>query len=192
MGDRQALGAALDEFVEEGDHRATGTHHVAIPHHGEDGWVAAGHIIGGHKELVGAEFGGAIEIDRVGGLVGGEGDDLLHAIVQGCLDYVFGAAHIGLDALHGVVFGGRHLLERGGMDHIIDTMHGHIQPLGIPNIADEVTHAWLIERLLHFELLEFVPRIDDDLLWVISSQYGGDKLLAEGAGTPGDENGLVI
>ncbi|MNH12929.1 hypothetical protein D3C79_724830 [compost metagenome] len=63
---------------------------------------------------------------------------------------------VGLDALHGVVFGGGHLLEGCRMHHIIDPAHRHGQPIGIPNIPDEVAHARRIVFLLHFKLFELI------------------------------------
>lgn len=192
MGDGQAAGAFLDQSVEEGHHRAAGSHHVAVAHYGEDGRVPARHIIGGHEQLVGAELGGTIEVDRVGGLVGGEGDHLLDPIVEGRLDDIFRPIDIGLDALHGVVLGGRHLLEGGGMNHEVHAVHGHVEPLGIAHIADEVAHAGVVEALLHLELLEFITGIDDQTARRVQGEDRLDEFLAKGAGTPGDQDRFSV
>ena len=154
--------------------------------------MLARHIIGGHEQLVGAELGGAIEVDRVGGLVGGEGYHLLDPVVERRLDYVFGAPDVGLDALHGVVLGGRHLLEGGGMNHEVHAVHGHVEPLGIAHIADEVAHAGMVEALLHLELLEFITGIDDQTARRVQGEDSLDELLAKGAGTPGDQDRFSV
>lgn len=192
MGNGQAAGPFLDQAIEEGHHGAARPHHVAVAHHGEDGRVLARHIIGGHEQLVGAELGGAIEVDRVGGLVGGEGDHLLDPVVEGRLDDVFGAPDVGLDALHGVVFGGRHLLEGGGMNHEVHAVHGHVEALGIPYVTDEIAHAGVIETLLHLELLEFITGVDDQPAWRVEGEDSLDELLAKGAGSPGDQDRFAV
>ena len=57
------------------------------------------------------------------GLVGRQRDDLLDVGRQRRLDDVLGAVDVGLDALHRIVFGRRHLLQRRGMDHEVDAVH---------------------------------------------------------------------
>ena len=66
------------------------------------------------------ELGGAVEVDRVGGLVGRQRDDLLDVVRERGVDDVLGAEDVGLDAFDRVVFGRRHLLQRRGVNHEID------------------------------------------------------------------------
>ena len=192
MGNGQAAGPFLDQAIKEGHHRAPGADHVAITYHGENGGVFARHIIGGDEQLVGAEFGGAIQVDRIGRLVGGEGDHLLDPVVESRLDDVFRTMDVGLDALHGVVFGGRHLLEGGGMHHEVHAVHGHVQALGIPYVTDEIAHAGVIETLLHLELLEFITGVDDQSARRVEGEDSLDELLAKGAGSPGDQDRFAV
>ena len=80
VGDRQ-VGRALRRcsLLEERHHRAARADHVAVAHHGEARAVPAGDVVGGDEQLVGGQLGGAVEIDRVGRLVGRQRDDLLDA-----------------------------------------------------------------------------------------------------------------
>lgn len=110
MSDGEGGGALIDPFLEEGHHRTARPHHVAVAHHRKTGWILAGDVVGCDEQLVRGQLGGAIQVDGVGGLVGGEGDHLLDLIEQGGLNDVLGPVDIGLDALHGVIFGGWHLL----------------------------------------------------------------------------------
>ncbi len=73
------------------------------------------------------------------------------------------AVHVGLDALHRVVFGGGHLLQRGGVDDDSRTPACAAQPLGVAHVADEVAQATgSVKLLLHLVLLQLVARVDDE------------------------------
>ena len=106
------------------------------------------------------------------------------------------AQHIGFDALKGVVFSGRHLLESGGMHDGVDAFEGAFDAVLIADIAKKIAHGGVPavrEFLGHFELFEFVPGKDHQPLnRGIPLQYGADKLLAEGAGAAGDEDGGIV
>ncbi|MBP2316550.1 hypothetical protein J2852_005918 [Azospirillum soli] len=75
------------------------------------------------------------------------------------------AVDVGVNAFHRVVFGSRHMLQRGGVDAKIDAAHGQFQPLAVADIADEVTQRrcpfWR-HGLLHLILLELVAGEHDD------------------------------
>src|SRR6185437_3058356 len=103
IGDRQAVGTFGRKLVEERDNRATAANHIAIAHHGELGTVGAGQIVGGDEDLVGSKLGGAVEIDRIGGLVGRQRDHLLNIAAQRGVDDVLGPKDIGANALEGVI-----------------------------------------------------------------------------------------
>ena len=111
-----------DQLAEERHDRAARADHVAVAHDGEAGPVAARDVVGGDEQLVGDELGRAVEVDRVGRLVGGERDHLLDVVRQRRVDDVLRAMDVGLDALQRVVFGRRHLLERRGVDHEVDAV----------------------------------------------------------------------
>jgi len=116
--------------------------------------------------------------------------------VENRFDEILRAQHIGFDALKGVVFSGRHLLESGGMDDGVDAFEGAFNAVLIADIAKKIAHGGVPagrEFLGHFELFEFVPGKDHQPLnRGIPLQDGADKLLAEGAGTAGDEDGGIV
>ena len=93
----------------------------------------------GDKQLVRTQLGGAVEVDRVDGLVGRQRDDFFDLLVDARIDDVLRADHVGLDAFDWIVFGGRNLLERGGMHDDIDARKRAVQTLAITDVADEVT-----------------------------------------------------
>src|SRR5450631_2681719 len=99
---------------------------------------------------------------------------------------VFSAMDICLDAFHGIVFGRRHLLERGGVDDEINAVHCLDKPISVANVAEKKSHATLWKVLLHFELFELIAGINDELARFIALQNRFDVLLAEGPGTAGN------
>lgn len=187
MSDRQGGGALIDPFLEEGHDRAARAHHVAVAHHRKTGWILAGDVVGGDEQFVGGQLGGAIQVDGVGSLVGGEGDHLLDLIEQGGLDDVLGPVDIGLDALHGVVFGSRHLLEGRRVHHIVNPAHRHGEPVGIPHVTDEIAHAGGVEDLLHLELFQLVAGVDDQPFRLVAFQHCLDQHLAKRASAAGNQ-----
>ena len=78
--------------------------------------LRAGIGIGLHEHFLRAQLGGAVEIDRVDGLVGAEREDAAHALVDGGVDDVLAADDVGLDGFERVVLAGRNLLQGGGVD----------------------------------------------------------------------------
>lgn len=57
------------------------------------------------------------------------------------------------------------------MHYVIDAAHRLTQALGVTHVADEITHARCIERLLHFVLLELVAENTTTRLgWYCSSK----------------------
>ena len=143
---RQAVGPPGDEPPEHGDHTATRPDDVAIAHHREPGAVAAAQMIGGDEYLVRGQLAGAIEIDRIRGLVGRQGNHPFDAAMDGGLHDVFGAINVGVDALEGVVFGDRYLFQRRGMHHVIDVAHRHGQSIAVAHVTDEIADGWEFVR----------------------------------------------
>jgi hypothetical protein len=124
---------------------------------------------------------------------------LFHVVGQAGPDHVLGAQHVGVDALRGIVLGGRHLLQSGGMNDDVDTAQGQGQALAITDVAQEEAHladGLLVELLaqldLHVALLQFVAGVDDDLSRVIATQHGLDEPPAERAGAAGDQDHLAV
>ena len=159
VGDGQAVGAVGDQLLEERHDAAARAEHIAIAHHREAGAVGAGQVVGGDENLVRGQLGGAVEVDRVGGLVGRQRHDALDAAPQAGADHIFCAEHIGADAFEGIVFGGGDLLHGGGMDHEVHAVQRQFQPVPVAHVADEIADEGIFfvrEFLLHLELLEFV------------------------------------
>ena len=76
------------------------------------------------------------------------------------------ADDVGLDRLDRVVFAGRHLLQRGGVDDDIDAVKGALEPIAIAHVADEVAHRRVPpigKHLPHLVLLQLVAAEDDQL-----------------------------
>ncbi|MPM65653.1 hypothetical protein SDC9_112550 [bioreactor metagenome] len=142
------------------------------------------------EELVGGQLGGAVQVDRRGGLVGGERDDLLHAGVDRGLDDVLRPEHVGLDELVRVVLGGVDLLVRGGVDDMVDAVHRAVEPGQVADVAEEPAQPTVVvEQLTALVLLQLVAGVDDDALRVHVVQQSGDERLAERAGATGDQDG---
>ena len=192
VGDRQVRAALGDQLVEEGHDRAARTCHIAVAHDGKARAAGADHVVGSDKQLVRGQLGGAVQVDRIGGLVGGQGNDAVDVVLDGTPDHVLGAMDVGLDALHRVVLGRRHLLEGCGVDHDVHAVHGLRQAFLVAHVTDEVAHAGRVEFLRHLVLLELVAREDHDARRLVALQQGFDVLLAEGTGAPGDQNGFLV
>ncbi|MEJ0044183.1 MAG: hypothetical protein WDM81_19090 [Rhizomicrobium sp.] len=172
-----------------------GAEDVAVAHDGELGPIRPGKVVRGDEDLVGSKFGGAVEIDGIGRLVGGQRDHLLHIAPQRRVDDVLGTEHIGADALEGIVFGRRDLLERRGVYDIIDVAQRHIEPVAVADVADEIADKGILthrELKLHVGLLELVAGKDDDPPRLVAGDDRLHEMLAEGPRAAGDENGLVV
>ena len=180
----------------ERHHRAARADYVAVAHHRKAQVARALHVVGRHEELIGAQLGGAVEVDGRGGLVGAQRHHVLHAAVEGGVDHVFGPENIGFDALHRVVFGGGHLLEGGGVNHNVDALAGAVQALAVAHIADEIADGRVLaglKLLAHLVLLQLIAREHHQPLYLRKSfENGADELLAERAGAARNEDGFVV
>ena len=165
---------ACGELAEQRDHRTAAAHDVAVAHDGEAGGVVRGVVVAGDEELVGRQLGGAVEVDRAGRLVGRQRDDLLHARVDGRLDDVLAAEHVGLHELEGVVLRRVDLLERGGVHDVVDAVHRAQQPALVADVADEPAQARIVvEQLADLVLLQLVAREDHEPLGVRGARARG-------------------
>ena len=115
-----------DELTKERNHAAPGANHIAVADHRKLGSTGAGQVVSGDENLVGREFGRTVKIDRVGRLVGRQGDDALDPLAQGRLDDVFGPMNVGHDTFERIVLGQRHMFHRRRVHYIIDIPHGQL------------------------------------------------------------------
>ena len=134
----------LAPLQEERNYGAAAAHDITISYHGKADVAVASDIVGGSEQLVGAEFGRAIQADRRGGLVGRQGDNPLHSSVKTGLDDVLRTQNIGPDRLKRIIFGRRHLLECGGVDDDIDALHRPAQSVPVAHVPNEIAHRRVV------------------------------------------------
>ena len=114
--------------------------------------------------------------------------------VQRRVDDVLGAVDVGLDGLRRVIFAGRHLLQRGGMDYIVHAVEGPQKPVPVANVPDKESQLRSVfpELVLHDELLEFIPGVDDDFLRIIMGQDIFGESFAEASCPTCNQNGFIV
>lgn len=186
--DRQLLRSPGDEAPEIGDDGTSRTDDIAVADDGKTGTAGTDEVVAGDEDLVGAELGGPVEVDGVGGLVRREGDHPLHVVFQGGGDDVGRAVDVGLDTFHRIVLRGGNLLERRGVDDEIDALHGQRKPRSVADIAEKIAHHRRRKLLLHLKLLQLIPGIDDEPPGLVTIEHGAYEGLSEGAGASCDED----
>ncbi len=78
------------------------------------------------------------------------------------------------------------------MHHVIDAIQRAVQAILIAHITDKEANALVtLEPLGHVPLFHFVAGENNDLLRVVFGQCHRHERIAEGAGTAGNEDGLV-
>ena len=148
-------GVAFADLVDpQGNDAAAAAHDVAVA--GATDLGVAGEAALGHDNLLFDGLGDAHGVDGIGGLVGGETDDALHARVDGGIEGVVGADDVGLDGLHREELAAWHLLEGRGVEHVIDPLHGVLQRAAVAHIANVELD---LPRHLRHPRLEVVPHI---------------------------------
>ena len=68
---------------------------------------------------------------------------------DGRVDHVLRAGDVGGDVLRRVVLGGVHLLEGGGVHHVVHPVHGPGEPVPVPDVADEPAQPGVAAELAH-------------------------------------------
>ena len=122
---------------EKRDDTAAAAHDVAIARAadgcaaalGRNACVCIDHML--HHGL-----GCAHGVDGIGGLVRGQAYHAPHARVNGRMQDVVRADDIGLDSLHGEKLTGRHLLQRRGMENVVNAVYRVAHRLCVAHIAD--------------------------------------------------------
>lgn len=195
VGDRQRLPFS-DAVDEQRDDAAARAHDVAVAGAADGGASCAVAGVGVDDGLHHG-LGLAHGVDGVGGLVGGQTHDAVDALVDGCVQDVVRADDVGSHGLHGEELAGGHLLEGGGVEDVVDPVHGVAHALGVADVADEEADLGgelgrpLLQAVAHVVLLLLVTREDADL-----GQVGVHEVLehgvAERAGAARDHEGLVF
>ena len=194
VGDRQRL-ALPDAVDEQRDDRAARAHDVAVAGAADGG--AAGAVAGvGVDDGLHHGLGLAHGVDGVCGLVGGQAHDAVDALLDRGVEHVVRADDVGAHGLHGEELAGGNLLEGGGMEDVVNAVHGVAHRLGVADVADEEADLGgelgrlLLQAVTHVVLLLLVAREDADL-----GQVGVHEVLehgvAERAGASRDHQGLA-
>src|SRR6266545_299019 len=176
---------------EERDHAAAAADHIAVAHHGEGGASRVTVHVPLHEELLRAELGGAVEIEGATGLVGTHADYPLDPLVDGGVDHVLGAEHVGLDGLERVVLAGGDLLQRRRVEHDVHAVHGAQEPLAVAHVADEEAQRRIAEARHHLRLLQLVAAEDAQPPRPVPGEHDLHELVAEGSGAARDEDGRL-
>ena len=194
IGDRKRLTLA-DAVDEQRDDGTTGTHHVAIAR-AADGRATGAVARVGVDDRLHHGLRLAHGVDGVGRLVGGQAHDLLHALGYGGVQHVVGADDVGAHGLHGEELAGGHLLQRRGVEDVVNAAHGIAHGLGVAHVADEEAHlggelgAALLQAVAHVVLLLLVSGEDADLLKVRVHEVL-EHGVAEAARAARDHEGLT-
>ena len=175
LGDGDGV-AGFDLVDPQGDDGATGAHDVAVA--GAADFGLAGHPGLGNGYFFLDGLGHAHGVDGIGGLVGGEANDGLHAEFNGGGEHIVGADDVGPHGLHGEELTGGHLLQGGGVENIVHPGHGPPNGLQVPDIANvkldfvrHLRHPGLI-LVAHIVLLLLIPGEDADL-----ADVGGEEAI---------------
>jgi hypothetical protein len=179
-------------LAEHRHHAAAAADDVAVAHGREARRAAAGVRHRLREQLLGAQLGRAVEVDRVDGLVGAERERERDVVVDRRRDHVLGADHVRLNRLERVVLTRRHLLERGGVDDHVDAAGGEPHAVAVAYVTEQQPHAVVLERALELRLLELVTAEDPDRLDVVAVEHGARERGAERAGRAGDEQCFAV
>ena len=190
VGDRQTT-RRLDLLLEHRHDGSAGTDHVAVSHTGEAGLGLCGVRVALHEDLLGAQLRCAVEVGRVHRLVGRECDDSRHLGVDGGIDHVLRAEHVGAHRFERVVLARGHLLHRGSVHDDVAALRGACHTRTVTDVADEVPNLAVAELGPNLGLLQFVSGVDphDGVGPLVDDS--ADERIAETAGATGEENRLA-
>jgi hypothetical protein len=176
---------------EERYHRPARRHDVAVAGRAKHGFILALHAGLGHHELFHHGLGNAHCIDGVNRLVSAEHHHTLDTVGDRGGHHVLCAEHVGPYRFHGIKLAGRDLLERRGMEHEIDALHGAVHAVVIAYVADVKLQLVVTHGDAHFFLLFFVAAEDADFPDVRGKKPLQDRV-PERAGASGDHQDFVF
>ena len=162
------------------DHASAASDHVAVSRTTKARISRPRVCICLHEHLLCAQFGCAIKIDRVHGLVGTQRQYPFHALVDRGVDHIAAAHDVGLDRFERVVLTRRNLFQRCRMNNHRHACQGAIESIGISDITDEIPQTRMVETgSLHFVLLQLVAAEDHESFRLKVSQHDFNEFLAE-------------
>jgi len=174
-------------FHPQGDHAAATGHHVAVARAADGGLCAFAQLAPfGYGHLLHQGFRHAHGVDGIGGFVGGEHHHVAHFVLDGGEQHVVGAFDVGANGFDGEELARRHLLERGGREHVVHALHGDVHALFVAHVADVILHLWVLQLVAHVVLFLLVAREDAYFLYVAveeTAQHG----IAEAARAAGNQ-----
>ena len=160
--------AGLDLVDEERDDAATAGHDVAIAGAADGGLrlLAEGASLG-DGDLLHEGLGHTHRVDRVGGLVRGEDDDILHPVRNRALNDIVRADDIGIDGLEREELATRHLLQGRRREDVVHALHDAINRLPVTHIADVELDVRRLQLVPHIVLLLLITGENTDLLELV-------------------------
>ena len=115
-----------------------------------------GHAGVGKDDVLHHRLGDAHGVDGIGGLVGGQADDALHARVNGGVQDIVRADDVRLHGLHREELAGGHLFQRCRVEDVVDAGHGIPDGLRVAHVADVELDLAGILRVVGLQLVAHV------------------------------------
>lgn len=162
LGHSQGL-SGLDLFHEQGNNRASGTQHVAVPCSADERLVLSHGTGLCNKYFLHHRLAGSHGVDRIGCLVGGEADDLLHPCIDAGRQHVVGTDDVGLHRLHREELTGGDLLQCSSAENKVNAIESITDAAVVAYIADVVLDLVVLVEVTHVVLLLLVAAEDADL-----------------------------
>ena len=156
VGDRDGV-AGADLVNEQRNDAAAAAHDVAVAGAADRRAAAlGGHAGVGKDDVLHHRLGDAHGVDGIGGLVGGQADDALHARVNGGVQDIVRADDVRLHGLHREELAGGHLFQRCRVEDVIDAGHGIPDGLRVAHVADVESNFLRCFRMFS---LQFMPHV---------------------------------
>src|ERR1700722_4162315 len=155
-------------------------YYVAVPGATESCISSASVGIRVHKHFFGAELGRAVEINRIDGFVGAEGENTAHTLIDGRINHVAAAHDVGLNRFKGVVLTSGNLLKGSGVYNYRYASQRALDSFYVSHIPNEITQTGMVKsRSSHLMLLQLVAAEHYQSLRLIVAQHDLDKFFAK-------------